>query len=54
VIAVRCSSPYLIVVGLLTVEGLFLVGKVYWFSAPLLSIGISLVCYVASVIAALA
>lgn len=48
------SSPYLLVVGLLTVGGLFVVGKVYWFSAPFIGIGIALACYVASVIAALA
>ena len=48
------SSPYLLVVGLLTVGGLFVVGKVYWFSAPFIGIGISLACYVASVIMALA
>lgn len=47
------SSPYLLAVGLLTVGGLFVVGKVYWFSAPFIGIGISLVCYVASIIAAL-
>jgi len=47
------SSPYLLVVGLLTVGGLFVVGKVYWFNAPFIGIGISLVCYVASIIAAL-
>ena len=48
------SSPYLLVVGLLTVGGLFVVGKVYWFSAPFIGIGVSLACYVASVIVALA
>ena len=48
------SSPYLLVVGLLTVGGLFVVGKVYWFSSPFIGIGISLACYVASVIVALA
>jgi hypothetical protein len=48
------SSPYLLVVGLLTVGGLFVLGKVYWFSAPFIGIGISLACYVASVIVALA
>ena len=47
------SSPYLLAVGLLTVGGLFVVGKVYWFSAPFIGIGISLACYVASVIVAL-
>jgi hypothetical protein len=48
------SSPYLLIVGLLTVGGLFVVGKVYWFSAPVIGIGISLLCYVASIAAALA
>lgn len=48
------SSPYLLVVGLLTVGGFFVLGKVYWFSAPFIGIGISLTCYVAGVIAALA
>jgi hypothetical protein len=48
------SSPYLLTIGLLTVGGLFVVGKVYWFNAPVIGIGISLVCYVASIVAALA
>ena len=48
------SSPYLLIVGLLTVGGLFVVGKVYWFSGPFIGIGISLACYVSSVIVALA
>lgn len=48
------SSPYLLAVGLLMVGGLFVVGKIYWFSAPVLGIGASLACYVASVVAALA
>lgn len=48
------SSPYLLAVGLLMVGGLFVVGKVYWFSAPVLGIGISLASYAVSVIAALA
>ena len=47
------SSPYLLVVGFLTLGGLFVTGKVYWFSGPLIGIGISLTCYVASIIAAL-
>lgn len=46
------SSPYLLIVGLLTVGGLFVVGKVYWFSGPFIGISISLACYIASVIAA--
>lgn len=48
------SSPYLLAVGFLMLGGLFVTGKVYWFSGPLIGIGISLVCYVASVIVALA
>ena len=47
------SSPYLLAVGLLTVGGLFVVGKVYWFSGPLIGIGISLACYVASIVVTL-
>lgn len=46
------SSPYLLIVGLLTVGGLFVVGKVYWFSGPFIGISISLACYIASVIVA--
>jgi hypothetical protein len=48
------SSPYLIVVGLLTVGGFFVLGKLYWFSVPFIGITISLVFYVASIIVALA
>jgi len=48
------SSPYLLMVGLLTVGGFFAVGKVYWFRAPVIGIGISLSCYVASIVAAMA
>lgn len=44
------SSPYLLTVGLLTLGGLFVVGKVYWFRAPFIGVGISLACYAASVI----
>ena len=47
------SSPYLLVVGCLTVGGFFVLGRLYWFSVPFVGIGISLVCYVASIIAAL-
>jgi hypothetical protein len=36
------------------VGGFIAVGKTYWFSVPVLGIGISLACYVASVVAALA
>jgi hypothetical protein len=47
------SSPYLLTVGFLTLAGLFVVGKIYWFSAPFVGISISLACYTAGVIAAL-
>lgn len=48
------SSPYLLIVGLLTVGGFFVLGKLYWFSVPFYGISLSLACYVASLIAALA
>ena len=47
------SSPYLLMVGLLTLGGLFAVGKAYWFRAPVIGIGVSLLCYVASVAVAM-
>lgn len=47
------SSPYLLAVGLLTVIGFFILGKLYWFSVPFIGISISLVCYVFSIIAVL-
>lgn len=48
------SSPYLRAVGLAMLLVLFTVGKVYWFRAPLIGIGLSLSCYVASLLVALA
>lgn len=48
------SSPYLLAVGFLTLGGLFVAGKVYWFRGPLIGISLSLACYVASVVVALA
>jgi len=47
------SSPYLLAVGWITVGGFFVLGKLYWFSVPLLGISASLACYTASVILAL-
>lgn len=47
------SSAYLLIVGLLTVSGFFVTARVYWFSTPIIGTGISLACYVASIIAAL-
>ncbi len=48
------SSPYLLVVGLLTVGGFFALSKAYWFSIPFVGTGISLAFYVASIIVSLA
>ena len=45
------QSPFLIVVGLAMLGGLFALGKVYWFSVPFTGISISLACYVASIAA---
>ena len=41
-------SPFLLVVGLATLGGLVVLCKVYFFSAPLTGVSISLACYVAS------
>jgi hypothetical protein len=43
------QSPFLLVVGLAMLVGFVLLSKVYFFSAPLRGIGISLACYVASI-----
>jgi hypothetical protein len=42
-------SPFLLVVGLAMLGSLVVLCKVYFFSAPLTSISISLACYVASI-----
>jgi hypothetical protein len=44
------QSPFLLVVGLAMLGGLVVLAKVYWFSAPFIGVGISLVCYVASIV----
>jgi hypothetical protein len=41
-------SPFLLVVGLAMLGGLAVLCKLYFFSAPLAGIGLSLICYVAS------
>jgi hypothetical protein len=43
------QSPFLLVVGLAMLCGLAVVCKVYFFSAPLTGVCISLACYLASV-----
>jgi hypothetical protein len=42
-------SPYLLVVGLAMLGGLVVLCKVYFFSAPLTGVCISLACYIASI-----
>lgn len=46
------NSAYLLAVGFLMLAGLFVLGKLYWFSVPFACITISLVCYLASIAAA--
>jgi hypothetical protein len=43
-------SPFLLVVGLAMVGGFLALAKVYWFSTPFACIGVSLACYVASIV----
>jgi len=43
------QSPFLLVVGLAMLGGLAVLSKLYWFSAPLTGVCISLACYVASI-----
>jgi hypothetical protein len=42
------QSPFLLVVGLAMLGGLVVLCKLYFFSAPLAGISISLACYLAS------
>src|SRR5580765_4892706 len=43
------QSPFLLVVGLAMLGGFVVLCKVYFFSAPLIGMSISLACYVASI-----
>jgi hypothetical protein len=45
------QSPFLLLVGLAMLGGFVTLCRVYFFSGPLISISISLVCYIASIIA---
>jgi hypothetical protein len=45
-------SPFLLIVGLAMLVGLFALANVYWFSVPFAGIGIALAAYVASIAAA--
>jgi len=47
------ASPYLLVVGLLTLGALVALAKAYFFSIPFRGAAIALVCYLASVIASM-
>jgi len=44
------TSPYLLVVGLLMVGGFVALARAYWFRIPFVGTGMSLACYVASLI----
>ena len=44
-------SPFLLIVGLAMLGGLLALSKVYWFKNPFIGVGVSLVCYVASIVA---
>jgi hypothetical protein len=46
------GSAYLLAVGFAMLAGFVVLSKLYWFSIPFAGITISLVCYVASIIAA--
>ena len=50
--ALLFNSAFLLGVGLLMLGGWVVLGKRYWFSAPLQGIGIALVLYVAAVVLA--
>jgi hypothetical protein len=43
------QSPFLLVVGLTMLTGMVVLCKIYFFSGPLLGMGIALACYVASI-----
>ena len=45
------KSPFLLIVGLAMLGGLFALCRVYWFSVPFTGVGISLACYIASIAA---
>jgi hypothetical protein len=44
------QSPFLLFVGLAMLGGLAALCKVYFFSAPLTGVSVSLACYVASIV----
>ena len=44
------QSAFLLAVGFAMLGGFFILAKLYWFSIPFAGIGISLACYVASIV----
>ncbi|HEX3280704.1 MAG TPA: hypothetical protein VHR36_05690 [Pyrinomonadaceae bacterium] len=44
-------SPFLLIVGLAMLGGLLVLCKLFWFRVPFIGVGISLVCYLASIVA---
>ncbi len=44
------QSPFLLIVGLAMLVGFVVLCKIYFFSAPLAGVSISLACYVASIL----
>jgi hypothetical protein len=44
------QSPFLLVLGLATLGGFVVLSKLYFFSAPLTGVSISLACYIASIV----
>ena len=47
------SSPFLLGAGVTTVAAFFVLSITYWFRTPSICIGISLACFVASIIASM-
>ena len=45
------DSAYLLVIGFLMLGGFLALGKAYWFNVPFLGTGVSLLCYLASIVA---
>lgn len=44
-------SPFLVIVGVAMLGGLLALCKVFWFRVPFMAVGISFVCYLASIVA---
>src|SRR5271165_413192 len=44
------QSPFLLIVGLAMLVGFVVLSKMYFFSAPLVGVSVSLACYLASIV----